>query len=122
MITRTEFESWPVAKQKKYANVMYPKVRKEVLTDCADSGRFRDATGSLIVDTHHCWARAHCSYWWYFQAANLLPISHEAHYAIHNIPKENYSEAIKIMADKAETIKQAVLDAERGYVKNTINR
>lgn len=112
MVHRDEFESWSSAKQKKYAKIRYKAVRKELLQDCLENGKFRDDTGGLISETHHCYSRAQSSLWWYFQRENLLPVSAETHYALHNIPANKWTESVRSMARKAEEIRKAIYERE----------
>lgn len=113
MVKRDEFESWDSKKQRKYAERMYSIVRKELLSELRDMGIFRDATGSLLTETHHCWERSHCPLWWIFQKENMLPISSAAHYAIHNFSKDQYTEDVKRIADQAEKRRNLVIQLDK---------
>lgn len=112
MVQRSEFELWDSKRQRKYAKRMYLVVRKSLLDERRENGIYRDRTGGLETEVHHCWERSHCPLWWTFQRENMLPISPQAHYAIHNFSKDQYTPEVKYIADMAEQIKQEIIKSE----------
>jgi hypothetical protein len=113
-MTRQEFESLPSHIQRKYAEREYSKVSKALLKDCRENGIFSDDFG-LLVETHHCWSRAHCPLWYVFQRENLWPISKELHKIIHDKAPSDMTPLEKQYYDKIQQIKEKLQNDEKIY-------
>jgi len=117
-MNRSEFQSLPSHIQRKYAEREYWKVSKKILKEFRDEGAFRDDFG-VIVETHHCWSRAHCPLWLIFQKENLFPISKELHRIIHDKAPSKMTPLEKQYYDAIQKQKEKLQNDEKIYTSSS---
>ena len=118
VITREWFESLRIPDQKRVAASQEAKVRLLILNRLKRN-RAKDVTGRLITEVHHCWHKnigGSLPYWYYFQKENLIPVSRETHYSLHNKVKEDLTVQELVIFCEAECKKEECKEDHKNYL------
>lgn len=112
MITRADFEM--IRNKRAYAERQYAIVSAMIFAECRENGIFSDIGGQL-TEIHHIWSRAQCPKWFIFQKENLIAISRELHYAIHNKAYSDMTEGERVYYDYFQEVKEKLKQDNDNY-------